>query len=437
MKILLITGFFPPYCPAATTRAPSFARFLLSEGHDVRVLCPRISHYKPVLQPGFSSSRIHYVDLPDIDAPTKWLKRFTVKLKGARNSQESQTVIPNNPTVYAPPLWRRILNQLYMEILHFPDRQWPWIKPALRQADKILASWKPDVIFVSSPPYSQVFAAQRLSRKYNIPWALEYRDTWVVQPYYNYSKARKWLEGRVERNVTKSADAIFCVTELAAKEIAVALDRPVLCARNGYDAEDFEGLADNRPLDVQKLTILYGGAIYGGKRDPSPLFKALKMLENAEQRFNVILYTDQQESVLEAVKELGVEQMVSIRGAIRREEFLKLELSCDILLLMRGPSADEDSVIPGKLFEYIGAARPILALGSTTGEAVDIVRAEKLGLVSNDAQEIAAQLEDWFQQKMSAGGQVPGPEVKDPQRYSRARQFTIIRDKLREIVASK
>ena len=70
-----------------------------------------------------------------------------------------------------------------------------------------------------------------------------------------------------------------------------------------------------------------------------------------------------------------------------------------MLLFLRVGNKNEDSVIPGKLYEYIGAKRPILALGSLSGEAVEIIRQENLGLVSNRPEEIAAQLSCWREQK--------------------------------------
>ncbi|MGD8326240.1 MAG: glycosyltransferase [Sphingomonadales bacterium] len=432
MKILIITGFFPPYCPPATTRMPSFARYLLEQGHDVRVVCPYQTQYKPFLEPGIESGRIHYVSYYDVDRPPQKIKKFLSlhlkRLSGVsnlRNSTDVESTIQTEKPARrrSSAKLRAFVSNLYMTFVHFPDRQWTWIRPARREVEQLFKSWRPNIMFVSTPPYSQLFLANTLAEKYDIPWIAEYRDTWSVQPYYSYPRWRQRFESWVEKRVTKSAKRLFTVTYLAAEEVGEALKRPILVARNGFDQEDFDALEDRKPIDKQVLTILYGGAVYGGLRDPTPLFEALALLRNEEVKCRAIIYTSQTEQIRAAAQRIGVEDFVDLREPITREEFLSLELGADVLLLMRGVDPKEDSVVPGKLYEYIGARRPILALGSTTGEAVDIIRSENLGLVSNDAKEIAAQLKKWYDEKTVAGGQVLAPQVDEPERYSRKRQF--------------
>lgn len=445
MKILIITGFFPPYCPPATTRMPSFARFLLEEGHDVRVVCPYQTQYKPFLKPGIESGRIHYVPYYDVDQPPRKIKQFLSKhlkrLSGGPNARVSADV---EATIQAEKPARRksssklraFINNAYTTLFHFPDRQWTWIRPARKRVEQLFQSWRPDIIFVSTPPYSQLLLANKISKAYAIPWVAEYRDTWSVQPYYSYPFWRKVIETWLEKKVTKSASRLFAVTYLAAEEVKNELKRPILVARNGFDQEDFDVLDVQTPIDEQVLTILYGGAVYGGLRDPTPLIEALALLGKDSVKCRVIIYTSQTEQIRDAAQRLNVEDLVDLRDPIQREQFLELELGADVLLLMRGTDPKEDSVVPGKVYEYIGARRPILALGSTTGEAVDIIRSEALGLVSNDAAEIADQLRTWYQQKIAAGGQLPAPKIDEPERYSRKRQFQKILDEFEAVLSA-
>ena len=88
----------------------------------------------------------------------------------------------------------------------------------------------------------------------------------------------------------------------------------------------------------------------------------------------------------------GVRACVEIRNAVPRPEILRVQRQVDILLECRWQDAVGDGVIPGKLFEYIGARRPILSLGSLTGESAEIIRQNGLGLASNDPDEIKSML---------------------------------------------
>jgi hypothetical protein len=95
----------------------------------------------------------------------------------------------------------------------------------------------------------------------------------------------------------------------------------------------------------------------------------------------------------------------------------------DVLLLCRWDNPAEDGIIPGKLFEYIGARRPVLSLGSLTGEAADIVRNGNFGLVSNDPMEIAQALRAWIAEKRSEGGRLADLSGTAAAAYQRDVQF--------------
>jgi glycosyltransferase involved in cell wall biosynthesis len=117
----------------------------------------------------------------------------------------------------------------------------------------------------------------------------------------------------------------------------------------------------------------------------------------------------------------GVQAQVMLHDLVRREEVVSLQQRSDILLLLRWDNPEENGVLAGKLFEYIGSVRPILSLGSITGEAADILRKHGLGLVTNDVDEVAAQLKKWLKLKKQGG--VPAPRKSDLEIFSRPHQF--------------
>jgi len=118
-----------------------------------------------------------------------------------------------------------------------------------------------------------------------------------------------------------------------------------------------------------------------------------------------------------------VRDVIEICPPVPRREILRIERAADVLLLSRWADPRDDGVIPGKLFEYIGARRPILAIGSTTGEAAEIVRSGPFGLVSNSPMEIAEQLLAWIGEKRAAGGRLPDLPAAPTRRYLREAQF--------------
>jgi hypothetical protein len=94
--------------------------------------------------------------------------------------------------------------------------------------------------------------------------------------------------------------------------------------------------------------------------------------------------------------------MVEVRAPIPYKESLKAQREADVLLLLLWTDPRERGVYTGKLFEYIGARRPILAVGSLDCVAAELIMDRQAGVVMNDPGEIAAQLRLWIQMKDEA-----------------------------------
>ena len=89
--------------------------------------------------------------------------------------------------------------------------------------------------------------------------------------------------------------------------------------------------------------------------------------------------------------QLGYQRVGNLAGA------------ADALLLLTWDHPEERGVLPGKVFEYLGAGRPVLAMGCTAGVVHDLIASRGLGLSSNDPAEIAAQLTRWLAEKRAGG----------------------------------
>ena len=109
-----------------------------------------------------------------------------------------------------------------------------------------------------------------------------------------------------------------------------------------------------------------------------------------------------------------------------RSQILRTERQADVLLMCRWPDPAEDAVIPGKLFEYIGARRPILATGLDTGEAAEIVREGGFGIATQNAALIAERLREWIAQKQAGGGRTADLPAAPARGYTRDTAFVAI-----------
>ncbi|WP_343869288.1 glycosyltransferase, partial [Caenispirillum bisanense] len=390
MKVLLVTGFFPPHAPLAATRAPALARFLRDRGHGVKVLGARNPDFPPVLDHGLAAGDVTFAEV-DPPLPARGLLRDLAPLDGAALAR------------LARPL------RTAAAVAGWPDQRIGWLPHAEAAADRLMADWRPDVMIASVPPHSGLLLARRIHRRHGIPWVADLRDLWTGHPYYDGRGLVRLLDRAAERAALATAAGLVTVTEGWRAALAVEWSgKPVRLVRNGFEDDAADTPAPPPPADGP-LTIVYAGVLYGHKRDPRPLFAAVRQLGLGPEDVRIRFYGSEPDLVQAHMAEHGLTPpLVEVLPPVRRAELMPLQRAADVLLLLRWNDPRENAVLAGKLFEYIGCRRPILSVGLTTGEAADIIRAGDLGLIADDPTVIAAHLRALIDTKRRLG-QVPPP----------------------------
>lgn len=429
MNILIVAGYFAPYCPASASRVNKLAKYMEDKGHDVRVLCPKNEQFDPVLQPEVSRERIFYTAYSGInDFPTTvkdTVKSLFSRIFARTQPQENAEERPPDIEMSSPKKGggkESVLSHLYRKLTNVPDSLVGWYLPAIRAGQKMFRDWSPDIIFATMPPFTTMLVAHRLGRMIDVPVVYDYRDLWTDHPYYDTKGLRKFIDVQIENHVLKHAAGLVTVTKTWADHLKTTRSLPVEFVMNGFDPGDFSRTPLKSYQD-DKITLLYAGYLYGDKRDPTVVFEALAKLGAKAQNFNVLLYTpngrdDLSDSQNATITKYGLEQVVQCHRYIPQKELLEIQQRVDSLMLLRWDDPSENGVIAGKLFEYIGAGKPILCLGSTTGEAADIIRENDFGLVSDDSDEVAEYLKTLLDQKDTPKSPNPNRE-----KFTRARQF--------------
>ncbi|MCP5109690.1 MAG: glycosyltransferase family 4 protein [bacterium] len=268
MKILLVTWYFPPSRTIAAVRLGKLAAYLLAQGHDLRVLTPQDPPLPQDLALDFPIERV---------IRTPWSTADGSCFKRAQNIAAAGQV----PDDGAAPSWlKRKYWHLQSGFAAFPDSQITWRPFALRTGGVLLSDWRPDLIYASGPPFTTLLVGQELSKRFELPLVVEFRDRWSDDPYSPPLFWRRWQERRAEETLIDQAAALVTVSEPWAKAYRGRYEKPTAVIHNGYDAE----LCSEGPFDgaigMPGLEIIYTGGIYPGYRDPSPLFAAMKRLDD-------------------------------------------------------------------------------------------------------------------------------------------------------------
>lgn len=411
MRVLIVSHLFAPANAIGSVRVTKFARFLHEAGHDVRILAARDGVLPQDLPVEVPEELITYVE----PSPSKdFLRR---SMRGyERSYRGGEAKLP--PFV----AWGF---RMYRALTQIPDAQRRWISDAVQAGQRLVGQWRPDKIFCSALPISSLVVASRLARTHGIPLVAEMRDLWVDSHYYEMPVWRRWIDAWIERRCLGMAELIVTVSEPLADVLRAKYGKPVIVVLNGFDPADFPP-ASTAARPGEPVRIVYTGLVYPNRqRDPTPLFAALRQLQATADDFRVEFYGRLLSEVMVIAREQGVEALVRAGSPMPYREALAVQSQADLLLLLLWDSPEERGVYSGKLFEYLGARRPILLVGPTEGVAADLIRQRRAGQALRDVEAIAGYLARILAEKRSTGRVAGLPEdVGDG--LTRADQFGLL-----------
>nr|WP_169816664.1 glycosyltransferase [Rhodovibrio salinarum] len=435
MRLLLVTWYFPPTNTIAAVRLNELANHLSVVGHDVRVLTARNIPVSMGLSGKLPAERVvaaSWCDLTRITRPVSGaLRRLLVLM---RPWGKSGNLVPSysemaGDAASAATTWRRQLR----ELLLFPDYYVGWIPPGLKAGRALTRDWTPDVIYASGPPFSALVLGWRLARGLGVPLVTEFRDRWSDDPYYPPGRLRaaldRWLEGRIVRG----SRALVTVSEPWAETYRARFAKPVLTLYNGYDPELVDPARAER-TSGGPLRVVYTGSIYPGRRDPAVLFEAIQRLGADPAQVLVEFYGTAPRHVWPIAERYGVSACVRVHPPVRQPEAVQKQLEADVLLLMQWDDPREQGNVPGKLFEYLGARRPVLLIGLEGGVPDRILTARAAGTRAQGAEQVARLLSGWMAEKQ-AHGSLPLLPESTSRGLSHADQFAQLPDFLTQVLA--
>lgn len=254
-----------------------------------------------------------------------------------------------------------------------------WL-PALAVAvRRLLRSSTFDCLVTSSPPESAHLVGLLLGRR-RPAWIADFRDGWLYEPWRDSlpTRLQRALDARLERLVVSSAEVAVAATEPIARDLTDRLGAQATWVPNGWDPDSVvgDGAELVRRGDAHVVLVYTGGLAGPRGRDPNPLFLALQQSRADGLRLRLVHagHVTVEERAL--IARAGATDLVQHTGMLDRQQALALQRSADALVLLTSRSASEAT---GKLFEYLAAGRPIIALAEAN-EAARIVRETRTGI---------------------------------------------------------
>lgn len=363
MRILYITYFYPPLGGPAVLRNVKTVKYLSRAGFFIDVLTVRDIEYlyrdDSLLQECEQRDLIRTASLDPMA-----LIRGVTKPSGAKASN----LYMNTP--------ERL--KLFLRRIYPIDNKIGWVPFMVRAGRKAIKQNAYDLIYTSLGPFSSGLGAYRLSKDSGIPLVVDMRDYWNLLGDYELqgtalhrAYARNW-----ERRIYKHASLIVTATRGIAQDIdvlAAGCSQKSITIYNGWDEEDFHGLQPSAP--GEGFVLSYFGNVYA-RRSLTKFFSAVRGLREAGELpagTSIRLYGNFFRETIQEVEDSGIKDIILIIPQLNHREALQAMLDSDTLLLVLNSSGPRGT-LSSKVFEYLRAQKPILAMVPAHNEAADLLR---------------------------------------------------------------
>ncbi|NER11165.1 Glycosyltransferase involved in cell wall bisynthesis [Muriicola jejuensis] len=418
-KVLIVTYYWPPAGGPGVQRWLSFVKYLPEYGIQPILYIPDNPHY-PIVDQSLSEEVPEGLTIyrRPIWEPYGWASRLSKK----KTNRISSGIVPTD----SPSLLEKMLLWIRGN-LFIPDARKFWVTPSVKYLTKILEKEDIGTVITTGPPHSLHLIGLGLKEKKNIRWIADFRDPWTSIGYHKSLKltrasAKKHL--LLEKRVLSGADQILTTSNTTAEEFRKLTSKPIKVITNGFEKRN--------ELSVEKdpyFSISHIGSLLS-ERNPRVLWKVLSELAGEIPEFRkalrIRLTGIVSDEVVEAIKGQGLEEVLEILPYLPHNKAVMMQQSASVLLLIEINSEDTRGIIPGKLFEYMAAGRPVLAIGPEGWEAGTLVRETGSGRVFTYGMEaeLKKTVLDWFGDFQKGRLVLSSPDIEPYSRKSLTRQLT-------------
>lgn len=374
-RVLIIAYYWPPSGGSGVQRWVKFVKHLRSFGWEPIIYTPEnpfvTEHDESLLKEIPEGVEVLKVPVFEI---TKYFGAPT-----ASNTSGS----------YTPSLWgklKKTIGSFVRGNFFIPDPRVTWVAPSVRFLTGYLEKNKIDAIVSTGPPNSMHVIAAEVKKKTGIPWLADFRDPWMeVLKFhdFNISALAMNRHQKLFNQVLNTSDSIVVAHPSVNPNFKKLTSTPVEVITNGYDTEDMEQcpVVD---LDKEKFNLVFIGILYDALNS-SPFWQAIAELaaENHafKQKLQLFFVGNVKQAAMNDLELHGLMKQSVFTGYVNHLTAVSYEKAADVLLLFT-PAGDEFKyIIPGKLFEYLAAQKPILCVAPSQNDSAQIVIDTKGGQV--------------------------------------------------------
>ena len=271
----------------------------------------------------------------------------------------------------------------YIGAMARPDRWVSWKFAAVREGIRMIREFRPQAIWSTYPIATAHLIGAELQRRSGLPWIADFRDPMAQEGYPSDPlvwQSYQEIEGNALQHAIYSTFTTPGAARLYQERYPNAANK-IVVLENGYDEESFASLPIDYSHDDNEhskpIIILHSGIVYPEERDPTQLFAALSRLKEGGKlrsgdlviRFRAAVHDN---LLLDLATRYDVSEFIETCPPIPYKTALSEMVNSDGLLVMQASSCNEQ--IPAKIYEYLRAGRPVLALTDPAGDTASVMR---------------------------------------------------------------
>lgn len=420
-NLLIIAYYFPPSGGPGVQRVLKHTKYLREFGWNPIVLTVSNGQF-----PARDESLLEQIPEGTEIIRTRILEPYDIyrKLTGKKpgTAIDVNTIKKEGQTISS----KEKLAEFIRATFFIPDARVAWLHTAKKAIDELMHTKQIDAVYSSSPPYTCSLIARYAHRKYNLPWVAGFRDPWTDF----ISSPKRWaipkaIDKAMEHSVFKECDYVEAAWLGIIKDALAKypkLDREkFIHVPNGYDSADFPQI---EPTENGKFTMCYTGSMYG-RRNPKAFFEAMQLLIDrsvlSPADFHIKLVGRFGDEIHEMIKATNFTESIEVIPYLPHNESLKQLMTSDALLLIVDESKESQEIVPGKVYEYIGMRKPIIAIAPKPSAIADLMEETQSGRVAHQSEisKIANIVSDYFHFWQSKRSEFYSPNEDAVNKYER------------------
>lgn len=381
-KVLIIAYYWPPAGGPGLQRWLKFTKYLPEFGIEPIVYVPENPSY-PIIDDSLVaevSDKVTVIKQP-IKEPYGWASTLSRK----QTKTISSGILPKEGK---QSLLQKVM--LYVRGNFFvPDARVGWVAPSVAFLKKYIEENDIEKIITTGPPHSLHLIGNQLKNwKLNLTWLADFRDPWTTIGYHDKLRMTAKTKARhkqLEKQVLTTADHIIVTSPGTKREFQAITERPITVITNGFDDRV---ITPHQP--TERFVLSHIGSLLSD-RNPQLLWKVLRELCDELPAFSkaleIQLVGKVSQEIIDAITAAGLESQLNLVGYVSHQEAQRLQEQANALLLIEINASKTKGIIAGKLFEYLSAQRPIVAIGPKDADIGAIIEKTATGSFVDYSQE--------------------------------------------------